>query len=117
MRRTTLTLVVISLIFVAFVLYSLLHLEPIHVTGGRLEHLGGGVVVRGIATNTASDAQAAGIKVVLYDSAGHKVAAQTLSLKRLAPGQSVAFQSRPINASRAEKFTIQVDRGANMYGN
>jgi hypothetical protein len=116
MRRTTLTLVVISLIFMAFVFYSLLHLEPIHVTGS-LEHLGGGVVVRGIATNTASGAQAAGLKVVLYDSEGHKVAAQTLSLKKLAPGQSVAFESRPINASGAEKFTIQVDRGANMYGN
>jgi hypothetical protein len=117
MRRTNLTLVAVSLIFIAFVLYSLLYLEPIRVSGGHLEHFGDAVVVRGLATNTASDAQTAGLKVELFDSAGHKVAAQTLALKKLAPGQSVTFESRPITASGAEKFTIQVDRGANMYGN
>jgi hypothetical protein len=117
MRRTTITLVIISLIFVVFVFYSLIHLEPIQVTGGRLEHLGDAVVVRGVVTNTATNAQAAGLKVEFFDSAGHKLTAQTLALQKLAPGQSVSFVSRPVNVSGAEKFTIQVDRGANMYGN
>jgi hypothetical protein len=117
MRRTTLILLVISLVFIFFVFYSLLHLEPLTVSGGRLERTGGAVVVRGEVTNTASDAEAAGLKVRLFDAAGHRLAEQTLALGKLAPGQRVAFRSRPINASQAEKFTIQVDHGNNMYGN
>ncbi len=118
MRRTTLIVVVISLIFVIFVFYSLLHLEPLKVSDEHLEHLAdNAVVVRGTVVNTGSNPLAAGPKVQLFDGAGHRLAEQTLGLGKLAPGQSTAFASRPINASKAEKFTIQVDHGMNMYGN
>jgi hypothetical protein len=117
MRRTTLIVVVISVIFVIFVFYSLLHLEPLKVSDEHLEHLGDAVVVRGTVVNTGSNALAAGLKVQLFDGAGHRLAEQTLGLGKLAPGQSAAFASRPINTSKAEKFTIQVDHGMNMYGN
>jgi hypothetical protein len=117
MRRTTLIVVVISLIFVIFVFYSLFHLEPLKVSGEHLDHLGDAVVVRGTVVNTGSDPLAAGLKVQLFDGAGHRLAEQTLGLGKLAAGQSAAFASRPINASKAEKFTIQIDHGSNMYGN
>lgn len=117
MRRTTLYILAISLIFGLFVFYSLFHVEPLRVSGGRLEHLGDAVIVRGTVINTGSDAQAAGLQVQLFDAAGHKVATERVALGKLAPGQSRAFASRPMNAANAENFTIQVDRGANMYGN
>ena len=106
-----------ALIFAAFVFYSLFHLEPIRISGGRLVRMGSSVVVQGTATNTASDAQAAGLKLELFDGAGRKLAVQDLALGKLAPGQHVDFVSRPISASAVAKFTILVDRGANMYGN
>ena len=117
MRRTSLLVCGIALAFIAFVLFSLSRFEPVRVSGERLDHLGNTVVVRGTATNTASQTQITGIKVLLFDGIGHKLAEQTLELGRLAPGQSVEFTSRPIDASMAEKFTIQVDHGTNMYGN
>jgi hypothetical protein len=117
MRRSTLTITIVCATFIVFVFYSLLHVEPIHVTDERIEHVGAGVVVRGIATNTGADAQVAGLKVELFDSNGHKLAVETLALGKLAPGQQVAFVSPPINATEAQKFTIQVNHGANMYGN
>ena len=117
MRRTTLILVVVSLIFVIFVFYSLLYLEPLKVSDEHLEHLGDAVIVRGTVVNTGSNPLAAGLKVQLFDGAGHRLAEQTLALGKLAPGQIAAFASQPITASKAENFTIQVDHGSNMYGN
>jgi hypothetical protein len=117
MRRTTLIVVVISSIFIIFVFYSLLQLEPLKVSREHLDHVGDAVVVRGTVVNTGSDPLAAGLKVQLFDGAGHRLAEQTLGLGKLAPGQSAAFSSRPINASKAENFSIQIDHGANMYGN
>jgi len=105
------------LIFALFVFYSLFHLEPLKVSEERLERTGGAVVVRGAVMNTGSEVQAAGLKVQLFDADGHRLAEQTLTLGKLAPGQRVGFASRPINASGADKFTIQGDHGSNMYGN
>ena len=67
--------------------------------------------------NTGSNPLAAGLKVQLFDGGGHRLAEQTLELGKLAPGRSTAFASQPINASKAEKFTIQIDHGTDMYGN
>ncbi|HKD68181.1 MAG TPA: FxLYD domain-containing protein [Candidatus Binataceae bacterium] len=117
MRRTTLIVIGVSLIFVLFVFYSLLHQEPIQISGGRLERAGGTVILRGIAINTGSAPEVGSLKVKLFDSAGHTLSDQTLELGKLSPGQSISFASPAINASKAEKFTIQVDHGANMYGN
>jgi hypothetical protein len=117
MRRTTMIVIAISLLFIIFVFYSLLHLEPLKVSGEHLEHLGDAVVVRGTVVNTGSDSLAAGLKVQLFDGAGHRLGEQTLELGKLAPGQRATFSSRPINASKAENFSIQVDHGANMCGN
>jgi hypothetical protein len=117
MRRATLILLVLSAAFCIFVFYSLLHLEPLHISGERLEHLGNSVVVTGKVVNGGSKPQTAGLKVQLYDRAGRRLAVEDVTLGRLAPGQSVAFSSHPINASEAENFTIQIDHGTNMYGN
>ncbi len=117
MRRSTLIVVIVSLIFMVFVFYSLFHLEPLRVSGERLEHRGNAVIVRGAVINTGSQAQDAGLKVQLFDARGHKLAVETVRLGRLAPGQSASFTSQPTYAPGAEKFTIQVDRGSNMYGN
>ncbi len=117
MRRATLILLLIACAFAAFVFYSLTHIEPLQVSGGHLEHLGNAVVVRGTAVNTGSDALTAGLRVQFFDAAGRKVAAQSVELGKLGPGRSVAFAARAVNAPQAEKFTIQVDHGTNMYGN
>ncbi len=117
MRRGSVILLLLSSVFIIFIFYSLLHLEPLEISGGRLEHLGDSVVVTGNVKNTGSRSQSAGLKVQLYDQAGHKLAAEDVALGSLAPGQSVAFRSRPVRNTEAAKFSIQVDRGANMYGN
>jgi hypothetical protein len=91
--------------------------EPLYVGGVRLEQQGDRVVVRGTVTNTGPDLPQAGLEVRLFDAGGHQVVRQTLSLGRLSAGQSRPFSSPPYAASGVEKFTIQVDRGNNMYGN
>jgi hypothetical protein len=117
MRRTTLILAVISLVFALFVFYSLTHLEPIHISDARLEHLQNAVIVRGTAINHGSQIQDARLHLQLFDSAGRKLESQKLNLGKLDPGKSATFSSHPMSASKAEKFTIQVDHGTNMYGN
>jgi hypothetical protein len=117
MRRATLILLLLSVAFCVFVFYSLLRLEPLKISGGRLEHLGNAVVVTGHVINDGSAAQSAVLKVQFYDRAGHRLAVQSVALGRLAPGQSTVFTSPPAPTPKAEKFTIQIDRGANMYGN
>jgi hypothetical protein len=117
MRRTTILVGVIAVLFVGFVFYSLARVEPLKVRGERLEHLGDRVVVRGTITNTGPDIPQAGLAVRLFDASGHQVVRQSLSLGRLSAGQSRSFSSPPYAASGVEKFTIQVDRGNNMYGN
>ncbi len=117
MRRSTLIVIAVSLIFIIFVFYSLFHLEPLRVSGERLEHRGNTVIVRGTVINTGSQTQDAGLKVQLFDAGGRKLAVETVRLGRLTPGQSARFASQPTYAPGAEKFTMQVDRGSNMYGN
>jgi hypothetical protein len=116
MRRTTLIFVIFGLIFAVFVFYSLMHIEPLQVSGGHLERLGHRLVVRGTVTNTSPDVLAAALQVRLFDGAGRQLGSQTLALGKLGPGRSIPFSSTPVNGA-AQKFTIQIDRGANMYGN
>lgn len=94
-----------------------MHLEPLKVSDGHLERSGDSVVVKGTVLNTASNALAAGLKVQLFDGGGHRLAEQTVLLGKIAPGHSTPFSSQPINASKAENFSIQIDHGTNMYGN
>ena len=117
MRPSSVIILVVSIAFIGFVFYSLSRVETLEVSGGRLEHRGNRVYVRGTVTNTDSQTQSAGLQLRLFDGNGHLVARQNLPLAGLGPGQSTQFSSPPINAARAEKFTIQVDRANNMYGN
>jgi hypothetical protein len=116
MRRTTLVFLVFSLIFASFVFHSLIHVEPLQVTGEHIEHVGNKLFVRGTVTNTGSAVQSAALQVRLFDSAGRRMGTETLALGELKPGKSIPFSSSPIDGL-AQKFTIQIDHGANMYGN
>jgi|SRR5579875_507066 hypothetical protein len=116
MRRSSLIIAAISLTFTGFVFYSLLHLEPLSIRSEHLERRGSAVIVRGTVANTGSQAQNAGLKLELFDSAGRRLAVRTLPLGRLGPGQSVPFVFPPTAAPGAQQFTIEVDRGSNMYG-
>ncbi len=117
MRRTTIFVAVIAVFFVGFVFYSLARVEPLKVQGERLEYVGDRVVVRGTVINTGPDIPQAGLQVRLFDAGGRQLVRQTLSLGRLSAGQSRPFSSPPYAGSGVEKFTLQVDRGNNMYGN
>jgi hypothetical protein len=117
MRRSTITLLGIALLFVGFVFYSLERVEPLQITEDRLVHVGNRVVVQGTVTNTGAQAQEAGIQVRLFDNAGRKVGQQTVSVGKLAPGRSVPFATPPSGIVGAEKFTVEVNHGVNMYGN
>jgi hypothetical protein len=116
MRRSTAISLAAVVAFAGFVFYSLSRVEPLKVEG-QLERQGNRVYVRGRVTNTGSETQAAGLQLRLFDNSGHLVVRQTLHLATLGPGQSLEFSSPPTSASGAKKFTIQVDRGNNMYGN
>ena len=117
MRRTTILVVALGVLFITFVFYSLARVEPLKVQGERLERVGDRVLVRGTVTNTGPDLPQAGLQVRLYDAGGHQLVRQTVALGRLSAGQSRPFSSPPYAAKDVEKFTIQVDRENNMYGN
>jgi hypothetical protein len=117
MRRSSVLAIGLGLLFACFVFYSLENAESLKVSGAHLEHLGERVAVRGTVTNTGSETQQAGVSVRLFDARGRQLTRQTVSLGALDPGQSVAFSSSPYAAHQVEKFTVQVDRGNNMYGN
>jgi hypothetical protein len=117
MRLSNVILIFAVIAFVAFVFYSLERVEPLKVTGGHIEHQGSQVLVRGTVTNTGSQNQVAGLQLSLFDGSGHLITRQDVRLTGLSPGQSEQFTSPPISAAGAEKFTIQIDRGNNMYGN
>jgi hypothetical protein len=117
MRRSTTITLCATLLFAVFVFYSLRQVEPLQVSNGRLEHLGDQVVVRGRLGNSGGNPQVAGLLVRLFDATGHEVGRRMLPLGRLEPGQEITFSTPPVRADGVEKFTIQVDRGANMYGN
>jgi len=117
MRLSSVITLGAAVAFIGFVFYSLSRVETLKITGGRLEHQGNQVFVHGTVTNTDSQSQSAGLQLRLFDSNGHLIARQNLPLSGLGPGQSTQFSSPPVDAARAEKFTIQVDRANNMYGN
>ena len=117
MRLSNAIIIAAVIGFVAFVFYSLARVEPLEVSGGRIEHQGNQVFVRGTVTNTGSKTQVAGLELRLFDGSGHLIARRNIRLAGLSPGQSEQFTSPPISAAGAEKFTIQIDRGNNMYGN
>ena len=117
MRRTTIIVSVIAVLFIGFVFYSLSRVEPLKVQEERLERLGDQVLVRGQIVNTGPDIPQAGLQVRLFDAGGHQLVRQTVSLGRLSAGESRPFSSPPFPANGVEKFTLQVDRGNNMYGN
>jgi hypothetical protein len=117
MRWSKLILVAGVTAFVAFVFHSLMRIEPLEVSGAHIEHHGSQVLVRGTVTNGGSQTQVAGLQLRLFDGGGHLITRLNVRLAGLSPGQSEPFISPPINAAGAEKFTIQIDRGNNMYGN
>jgi hypothetical protein len=117
MRRSTALVAAIAVLFIAFVFYSLARVEPLKVQGERLERVGDRVMVRGTVSNTGPDLPQAGLQVRLFDARGHQLVRQTVTLGRLNTGQSRPFSSPPYAAQDVEKFTVQVDRENNMYGN
>src|SRR5947207_2224859 len=104
MRRATLVSLVVGLAFAAFVFYSLVHFEPLQVSGAVLEHRGNAVVVKGSVVNAGSNSLPAGLKVELFDAAGRKLGVQSVELGKLAPGQRAGFASQPVNLPQAENF-------------
>jgi len=117
MRLSSVIILAAAIAFIGFVFYSLSRVETLKISGGRLEHRGNQVLVRGTVTNTGSQTQFAGLQLRLFDGKGHLIVRQSLPLGGLGPGQSTEFFSPPIGATEAEKFTIEVERGNNMYGN
>jgi len=117
MRLSNVIIILAAIAFVAFVFYSLGRVEPIEVSGAHIEHQGTRVLVRGTVTNTGSNTQVAALQLRLFDGSGHAITHLNVRLAQLSPGQSEPFVSPPISAAGAQEFTIQIDRGNNMYGN
>ena len=117
MRRSTLGLLGIGLVFVVFVFYSLMRVEPLQVSSCRLLRLGDSVVVRGMLTNTSPHPVQAALDVRFFDRGGRKIGHQELLLGQLQPGKSVDFATSPREGAGVEDFTVLVDHGTNMYGN
>jgi hypothetical protein len=117
MRLSNVIIILAVIAFVAFVFYSVARVEPLEVSGARIEHQGSQVLVRGTVTNTGSKTQVAGLQLRLFDGSGHVITHLNVRLAELSPGQSEQFVSPPISAAGAQEFTIQIDRGNNMYGN
>jgi hypothetical protein len=117
MRLSNVIISLAVIAFIAFVVYSVARVEPLEVSGARIEHQGNQVLVRGTVTNVGSNTQVAGLQLRLFDGSGHQITHLNVRLAGLSPGQSEQFVSPPISAAGAEKFTIQIDRGNNMYGN
>jgi hypothetical protein len=117
MFRRSAILVILSAGFAAFVLYSLVHVEPLELNHSRLKHDSARVMVEGEIRNTGADASSVDLEIRYYDQRGAKLGEERVALGHVASGERRMFITDGRELATASSFTIVIDRGHNPYGN
>jgi hypothetical protein len=116
MRKGAIILV-LSLCFAAYVLYSLTGVEPVKVAAVRMVRTGGTVSVEGEVRNTGDDTGPLELEVSYYDSNGRPRGKDVVSIGGLSRGASAHFKSSPRPDLSVADFSIYLNHGRNPYGN
>jgi hypothetical protein len=116
MRKGAIILL-LSLCFAAYVLYSLTGVEPVKVGAVRMVRNAGTVSVEGDVRNTGDDTGPLEVEVRYFDSNGRPQGKDVVSINALSRGASAHFKSSPRPDVSVADFSIYLNHGRNPYGN
>lgn len=117
MRKSGYVILAIAVAFVAFVGYSLTHVQPVEVVQKHLERHGNKVFVEGEVKNTGSKPAAIDLEIHYYNRAGRPLAQDRLTLYNLRPGSITPFKGPVHEMDGAVDFSLYLNHGRNPYGN
>jgi len=117
MRKGAFIVLLGSICFAAYVLYSLTGVEPVKVGDTRLIRSGNEVSVEGDVRNTGDDTGPLELEVSYYDSNGRPRGKDVVSIGGLSRGASAHFKSSPRPDLSVADFSIYLNHGRNPYGN
>jgi hypothetical protein len=117
MRKGAVIILLAAVGFMAWVLFSLLHFEPMKVVESRLSRTGDEVSVTGRIQNTGDEAAAIQIEIHYFDDGGRPIGTDKIDLNALKPGTSAEFHSPPRTLDHVANYSIYLNHGRNPYGN
>lgn len=107
----------VALVFVGFVVYSLLQTEPVKVLHSGLRYSAGGAYVSGAVQNTGAADESVSLEVRYYDAGGHQVASDVVNLDRIGSGETSDFSAPTRRLPPDASYSIYLNHGRNPYGN
>ena len=108
----------VAIVFAAFVLYSLVEIEPVEITRSGLVRDNGKVYVAGEVRDTSSkELGAVNIELHYFDRSGHPLGQDTLTIRDLKPGEPREFRGPSHDLLAVSEYSIYVNHGRNPYGN
>lgn len=117
MRKSSLVVLVVAIVFAGFVFYSLFHVEPVRVVSSHLEHRDGAVYVDGKVRNTGPDTGPLDLEVHYFDASGRALGQEKVVVKGLKRGAEASFKTSPQEFVGASEFSIYLNHGRDPYGN
>ena len=117
MRRGAIVILLVAVGFVGYVFYGLMTVEPVKVGASRLVRIGGQVLVEGEVRNTGDASGPVEVEVRYFDSKGHMLAEDAVSVGTLQKNASTTFKSPPRQLDGVADFSIYLNHGKNPYGN
>jgi hypothetical protein len=108
---------IVALGFVAFVIYSLMEVEPVKVLHPQLQHSAVGAFVSGAVENTGTSEESVSLEIRYYDGSGHQVGTDTVKLDQLSSGATREFTAPARQLPSGAGYSIYLNHGRNPYGN
>ena len=108
---------VLVLGFVAFVAYTLLQNEPVKVISPHLAHSAAGTFLAGAVRNTGSEEESVSLEIRYYDSGGHQLGSDTITLDRIGNGATRNFSGPARRLPEDATYSVYLNHGRNPYGN
>lgn len=117
MKKSSILVLALGIVFAGFIFYSLFRVQPVKVLNSRLERDGAEVAVAGTVENTARREAAVDLEVHYFDSAGREIGQNTLRLRHLHYDRRRAFKSPERDLPGVAAFSLDLNKGRNPYGN
>jgi hypothetical protein len=117
LRLRNVILVLVAVAFAAWVIGSLMRVEPVVVLESNLSRSGDSVSVAGKLKNTGSDSGPLDVEIRYYDPSGKSLAVDHVSINTLKAGDELNFHTTPRPIAEASQFSIYLNHGRNPYGN
>jgi len=116
-RSSSLIVVLVLGGIIGLIAWSFHRATPVTVLSSRLERSGDIIFIEGQLRNTSSDPAAIDVEVHYYDSAGHKIGQNMVSIGDIPAGGVTDFKTPSINLDGVADFSIYLNNGRNPYGN